>query len=114
MKTRFKPGDDDKRQMAVFQAKQVAIDTLPAELGIRYELVKSIPVDFEHVGPSAVVARFRAAELSVTGYDEHDAETDLVSWIIDMFDDLMSADLGTLGALPRKQRQVLQRHLRHR
>ncbi len=93
--------------------KKRTIRVLPNEYENRYELLEPIPVDFENIGPSAVIASFLEAELSVTGYDVCDAEADLMSWIIDMYDDLTSADPRTLGKVPAKQKRILRRHLRH-
>ena len=89
------------------------IQTLPREYTSRYELLQPIPVDFERFSEEAVIAHFREAELSVTGLDRRDAQDDLVSWVIDMFNDLSHADSQTLGPTPAMQRRVLQQYLRH-
>ena len=89
------------------------IPTLPRQYDGRYELLKPISVHFEDVGDQAVIAHFREAELSVTGLDRGDAQDDLVSWVVDMFDDLSQADPQTLGPTPAMQRRVLQQYLRH-
>ena len=87
------------------------IEVIPAPYEARYELRRPIPVDFEEVAVGAVIARFSEADLAVTGNDRQDAKTGLVSWILDMFDDLAAADPRTLGRTPAMQFRVLERHI---
>ena len=76
------------------------IDAIPNEHEDRYELLQPIPIDFEDVAPGAVIAHFREAELAVTGDDRWDARDGLVSWMVDVFDDLVEADRRCSGQLP--------------
>ena len=87
------------------------IEVIPAPYEDRFELRQPIPVDFEEVTAGAVIARFCEAELAVTGNDRQDAKTGLASWILDIFDDLATADPRTLGRTPAMQFRVLGRHL---
>ena len=76
------------------------IEAIPAPYGARFELRRSIPVDFEEVAAGTVIARFPEADLAVTGDDRQDAKTGLASWILDMFDDLAAADPEPSAELP--------------
>ena len=67
------------------------IDAIPEEYENLYELLKPIPVDFEEVADGAVIAHFREADLAFTGNDKHDAQENLLPWILDIFDDLTTA-----------------------
>ena len=87
------------------------IEVIPASCEDRFELRQPIPVDFEEVAAGAVIARFSEADLAVTGSDRQDAKTGLASWILDIFDDLATADPRTLGRTPAMQFRVLGRHL---
>lgn len=101
--------------LAVSQGEGITrIDAIPDEYGDRYELLQEIPIDFEDVAPGAVIAHFREAELAVTGDDQWDARDGLVSWMLDVFDDLVDADPRVLGATPAMQIRVLSKYLRHR
>ncbi len=121
---RFKPhgpgsggddfGDSGPGAVGEHRSARRVIRALPEEFAKRCELLEPIPVSFERVAPSSVVASFREADLSVTGYDARDAEADLVSWIVDMHEDLQSADPRSLGPLPTRQKRILERHLRRR
>lgn len=88
------------------------IDAIPAPYEDRYELIQPIPVDFEEVGPNAVIAHFREAAMAMTGYDRQDARDALAPWILDMFGDLSAADPATLGRRPTTQLRVLRDYLR--
>ena len=88
------------------------IDAIPDDG--RYDLLRPMPVDFEEVAPDAVIAHFREADLAVTGVDRRDAQDSLVSWILDIFDDLADAEPQVLGATPTMQIRVLRQYLERR
>ena len=90
------------------------IDAIPEEYGTRYELLQPIPVAFEEVAPGAVIALFPEADLAITGDDRQDAQDSLVSWILDVFDDLAAAEPRMLGTTPAMQIRVLRQYLRRR
>ena len=90
------------------------INAIPEQYDARYDLLQPIPVDFEEVAPDAVIAHFREADLAVTGLDRQDAQDSLVSWILDIFDDLAEAEPQVLGVTPTMQIRVLRQHLERR
>ena len=91
----------------------IYIGELPEPHTLDYELLMAIPVHFEAV-EDAVIAHFREARLMMSGTDHEDATVGLLDWILDSFDDLESADPGTIGDDLENQMRVLRTYLRRR
>ena len=90
------------------------IDTIPTSYEVRYWLRRPIPVEFEDVGPDAVIAHFHEAELAMTGSDRQDAKASLALWIFNVFDyftDLAAANPQVLGRTPALQIRVLKEYI---
>lgn len=76
-----------------------------------YRLVRDIPVEIEMVGSAEAIARFRDADMAMSGDDPQDAVDGLQAFILDCLDDWKDAPPDRLGPVPARQFQVLRRYV---
>ena len=62
------------------------IKEIPREFLDRYELLRPIPIKFEHEEPESCVAVFKEANISMTGYSKSNARDELAYTIMDFLE----------------------------
>ena len=94
------------------------ITEVPEEDAAEYELLRSIPVDFEYVeGHPVACFREGGVSFSFSGVDEEDAVDHLIDWIIGTHQSLteeVRRNPNALGPIPAQQLVVLNDYLRRR
>lgn len=77
-----------------------------------FVLIKSIPVIVEEHAPQEYTARFREANMAMSGESVEEALMNLAAHVLDVYEMLRDEDPELLGPEPQRQLTILRQYLR--